>query len=92
MPNSAGFELAEQNRAGRSLLRPVVKITVPKADPLTPSPTLLMKLGSLIIHYRELVSADGRFLDKTVIDSLEADPEVIAWIKGMGPMLPVMRR
>lgn len=61
---------------------------------LKPSTKLLVKLGSLIVHYEEAVSADGNPFDWTVIDSLREDPEVKEWIKSMNElgMLPVKRK
>ena len=59
---------------------------------LTPSTQLLSKLGSIVVHADELLSSDGRFLDREVLLNLLNDPEVKAWIKSMGPLLPVKRR
>jgi hypothetical protein len=57
----------------------------------TPSLTLLVKLGSIAVHADELISFDGRQLDKDVIKDLLADPEVRQWIASMGALLPVKR-
>lgn len=57
-----------------------------------PTLTLLMKLGSIAVHAEEFLSADGHAFDKTVLDGLLQDPEVITWIKEMGPLLPQKRR
>lgn len=62
-----------------------------KRDPLKPSRTLLCKLGSIVVHYDESVSAKGHFFDVEVLRSLLADPEVKQWIKDMGVYLPVKR-
>ena len=53
--------------------------------------SLLVKLGSIAVHADELISADGRQLDKGVIEGLLQDPEVKKWIASMGPLLPVKR-
>lgn len=60
-------------------------------DPLKPSLTLLCKLGSALVHTEELLSPKGHVLDKTALDNLLKDPEVQAWVKGMGVYLPVKR-
>jgi hypothetical protein len=52
-------------------------------DELKPSPQLLIKLGSLIVHYAEFISKDGHALDKNSIDSLLKDEEVNQWLKRM---------
>ena len=52
-------------------------------DPLKPSADLLVKLGSLLVHYEEYLSPGGRPVDKQVIDSLLADAEVVEWLKAM---------
>lgn len=64
-----------------------------KLDVLKPSPQLLIKLGSLIVHYQELNSKDGHALDKISIDALLNDGQVKEWLDGMDAMafLPVMR-
>jgi hypothetical protein len=50
---------------------------------LAPSPQLLCKLGSALIHARELVSPDGHAFDKHALESLMADAEVVAWLDEM---------
>lgn len=61
------------------------------ADPLKPSPALLSKLGSIIIHFDEYESAGGHPYDLDTARRTLADPEVREWMKAMGPMLPVKR-
>lgn len=58
---------------------------------LNPSPQLLSKLGSIVVHCDELLSPKGRFLDLDAARPLLLDPEVQQWIKDMGPLLPVKR-
>lgn len=62
-------------------------------DVMKPDAGLLIKLGSLIVHYQELNSANGHPFDRTAIDSLEHDTEVKAWLSKMDKMalLPVKR-
>lgn len=61
------------------------------SDPLKPSLALLAKLGSIIVHADEYHSSRGHDYDYTAFKGLLADPEVITWIKAMGPFLPVKR-
>lgn len=62
-------------------------------DILKPSTTLLIKLGSLIVHYDEFTSHKGHEIDKTTIDSLLKDPEVKEWMEKMNEaaLLPIKR-
>jgi hypothetical protein len=55
-------------------------------DVLTPSPALLCKLGSIIVHADELTSPFGHEVDREALRSLLTDPEVTEWIAGMGAM------
>ena len=63
------------------------------SDPLTPSPQVLVKLGSAIIHAAEFLSPQGYPLDKQAFNQLLVDPDVLLWIRQMDEMgmLPVMR-
>lgn len=58
------------------------------------SASLLIKLGSLIVHAEEFMSKDGHPLDKAAFDSVRGDPEVVAWFNYMNGMafLPVKRK
>lgn len=60
---------------------------------LNPTMSLLIKLGSLISHYQEYTSKDGHPFDKSAIDSLNNDREVMEWMKTMNKMslLPAKR-
>lgn len=63
-------------------------------SPFQPSASLLVKLGSLVVHYEEMTSPKGRpDFDKPAIDTLRNDPEVVAWFAEMTKMamLPVKR-
>lgn len=63
------------------------------SDPLKPTPALLSKLGSMIIHLEEAMSPSGHVFDINALDSLRGDPEIIEWFKAMDgmAMLPVKR-
>ena len=64
------------------------------SDPLKPSAKLLIKLGSIVVHYEEMLSAKGNIgFDKPAIDTLTNDPEVREWFAAMNKMafLPVKR-
>jgi len=52
-------------------------------SPLRPSPTLLIKLGSIAVHADEYLSPGGHPIDRTVIEGLIADPEVEEWVAEM---------
>jgi len=52
-------------------------------DELKPSALLLIKLGSIIVHYQEFTSPDGHYLDKAALERLEQDEEVMQWLKQM---------
>ena len=67
-------------------------------DPLKPSTTLLIKLGSLMVHAEEhletfRVDPPAAIFDEESIKSLLTDPEVIEWRDAMKAMafLPVKR-
>ena len=62
-------------------------------DPLKPSVSLLVKLGSIAIHVEEMLSPSGHFVDKSALDTLLRDSEVIEWRKSMDDMalLPLKR-
>jgi hypothetical protein len=63
------------------------------SDPLKPSASLLVKLGSMIVHYEEMTSPGGHAFDKHAINTLAADVEVNEWFAAMNKlaMLPVKR-
>lgn len=60
---------------------------------LKPDWTLLVKLGSIIVHQQELASLNAHFSDKIALDALLADPEVVEWFEAMNraAFLPVKR-
>jgi hypothetical protein len=62
-------------------------------DPLAPPATLLVKLGSALVHAQEMTEPGAHPLDLEAFKSLCADPEVAAWLEAMGALalLPVKR-
>lgn len=64
-----------------------------KFDPLMPDAAMLIKIGSLIVHYQEYTSPAGHTFDKTAIDTLEADKDVQQWLYAMSEkgFLPLKR-
>lgn len=64
------------------------------ADPLKPTATLLIKLGSLAVHAEEFLSPDGHGFDRIAINQLLQDPEIVEWRKTMDKMafLPKKRK
>jgi hypothetical protein len=64
-----------------------------KKDVLSPSPQLLIKLGSALVHADEFLSPSGHPVDRNAFDTVMKDSEVKEWIKGMAKLalLPVKR-
>lgn len=62
-------------------------------DPLSPTPALLAKLGSVIVHAEELLSPGGHEFDKLTMVAVIGDAEVQEWLRAMGAlaMLPAKR-
>lgn len=88
--------------AGKNRLEPVKK-----EGPTNPSVTLLIKLGSALVHFDEIresqwfKEACAEKYDKPAghvikfdLGAVETvfDDEVRSWIKDMGPLLPLKRR
>lgn len=63
------------------------------SDPLKPTPSLLAKLGSIVVHIEEGASRGGHAFDYVAAQQLTVDPEVLDWLAGMRAMslLPVTR-
>ena len=61
-------------------------------DPLKPSPALLCKLGSILVHAEELISPTGHPFDAEAMRTTW-DFDVCEWMKQMDKMgmLPVKR-
>lgn len=55
-------------------------------EPLKPNSQLLIKLGSIIIHYQEFLSPGGHQFDKTTAETLLENEDVKEWIKGMNDL------
>ncbi len=55
-------------------------------DPLKPAPSLLLKLGSIVVHADELTSPSGHAFDLSALKSLIQDEEVASWLKKMETM------
>ncbi len=62
------------------------------SDPLKPTATVLMKLGSIAVHVDEMFSATGHHFDKDVLDGLLKDAEVKAWLKQMNKLALIPRK
>jgi hypothetical protein len=62
-----------------------------RAEALTPSVSLLSKIGSIAVHSEELLSSGGHAFDKIAIEQLLRDPEVREWLRAMKEYLPVKR-
>ena len=60
-------------------------------EALKPSPSLLSKIGSILVHVDEMLSPQGHEIDKFIVDQLLKDAEITDWIKSMGPLLPLKR-
>ena len=59
---------------------------------LTPSASLLCKLGSIVVHADELISPDGHQFDRVALQSLLADTEVKEWLREMDGAAMVPRK
>lgn len=46
-----------------------------------PSLSLLVKLGSVIIHVQEYLGPDGHPLDRMAFENVAKDPDVKAWLE-----------
>ncbi len=62
-------------------------------DALKPSATLLIKIGSAIVHADEMMSPNGHDFDKIALQDLINDPEVSSWIAAMSKLgfMPLKR-
>ena len=54
--------------------------------------SLACKLASVVVHAQELLSVDGREADRIALQAVANDPDVVAWIKALGPLAPLKRR
>lgn len=64
-----------------------------KVDPMRPSPSLLIKIGSAMIHAEELIETKMKHaaFDIPAFETVSKDPEVVEWKKAMGAFLPRKR-
>lgn len=62
-------------------------------NPIKPNLSLLVKLGSIVVHVEEMLSETGHHFDISVIKTALADPEIKAWIVQMNELalLPLKR-
>jgi hypothetical protein len=65
---------------------------LPSAEVMRPSPPLLVKLGSIIVHAEELASPEGHQFDLATLQHLLADPDVKAWMKEMDRLTLLPRK
>lgn len=63
------------------------------SDPLKPSTTVLIKLGSIAVHVEEMLSPKGHEFDRHALDTVLNDPEIKEWLKAMDKLafLPLKR-
>jgi hypothetical protein len=59
---------------------------------LNPSPGLLAKLGSIIVHAAEYSSADRHAFDLAAMNAILSDPEVVEWLAGMSKLAMIPKR
>ena len=56
-------------------------------DPLNPTPSLLAKLGSIIVHAEEMLDPQkGHPFDQAALDQLMGDKDVAEWLAAMNKM------
>jgi len=63
------------------------------SKPLKPSPALLSKLGSIIVHMLESHSPAGHAFDEVALTALLKDDDVLEWMRQMNELalLPLKR-
>ena len=61
------------------------------SDALKPSPALLAKIGSIVVHVQEFLGPNSHAFDWEGMRPLLDDPEVVEWIEAMGVLLPKKR-
>lgn len=64
------------------------------SDPLKPAPSLLAKLGSIVVHTDEYLSFDGHDFDREAINALLGAADVREWLEAMAglALVPQKRR
>lgn len=65
----------------------------PHTEALQPSPRLLAKIGSIVVHTEECISPNGHDFDREAIRTLLLDLEVREWLSAMEvlAMVPLRR-
>lgn len=63
-----------------------------KPDPLKPSLSLLSKLGSIAVHVDEYLSPDSHVFDRTALQGLIRDREVVEWVSQMDKLALLPRK
>lgn len=74
---------ALKSRRPRQPQPPIVLAAIPMS--------LQAKLAAIVVHADEYLSPNGHEVDKTTIQNLVVDPEVVAWVESLGPLAPVKR-
>jgi hypothetical protein len=68
-------------------------VTVPTPKVLTPSTSLLCKLGSIAVHAEEMIDPKkGHSFDLKALESLLSDPEVKGWIAEMDKLALIPKK
>lgn len=62
------------------------------ANALKPTPSLLSKLGSVIVHVEEMLEPGGHRFDKMALDTALNDPEVREWREQMDALAMIPRK
>jgi hypothetical protein len=63
-----------------------------KANPLKPTPALLCKLGSIVVHAEELISSNGHAFDRHALEQLTTDQDVMEWRAQMDAMSMIPKK
>lgn len=62
------------------------------SDPLKPAVSVLVKIGSIVVHAEELISSKGHAFDRHALEQLTTDPEVLEWRAQMDAMAMIPRK
>jgi hypothetical protein len=84
-----GSDYRTPNRSDVEVAPPLTE--APQPDPLTPSLSLLVKLGSIAVHADELAGPNRHQFDVHALQTLLEDQEINQWVKAMGVFMPVKR-
>jgi hypothetical protein len=90
-PRECPVQSTKPDGEDETMKKPEKRSLLPKPDFKKPPLSLLAKLGSIAVHAEEMLSPEGHAFDKTALEQLLKDPEVVAWIKDMGALLPRKR-